>query len=636
MNSAVSLPTAGVASPNPRRTAASTALAALGIVFGDLGTSPLYTYQTIVSSVGGHASVPVAMGLLSLVVWALILTVSLKYCLFVMRADNHGEGGILALMALVTSRTKRGRGRAGTLVIMGLFGAALIYGDGIITPAISVLSALEGVNVLTDAFKPYVVPAALVVLLALFGAQARGTASIGRIFGPIMMLWFTTIAVLGLAAIVRRPDVVFAIDPRYAIGFLAHHGMRSFVVLGGVFLAITGAEALYADMGHLGRNPIRFSWYFVVLPALLLSYAGQTVLLIEDPALDGNPFFKLAPGWAVIPLVVLATLATIIASQAIITGAFSLTRQAMQLGWFPGVHIHQTSADAYGQIYVPFVNWAMMLGTLALTYGFGSSERLAGAYGVAVSTTMLLTTALLYNAMRDIWRWPMLVALLLSGLFLSVDGAFFAANLLKVPEGGWIPLLFGLGVFTIMTTWHRGVRVIAARLAEGEGNPEAFFAELRSGRIARVPGTAVFFTRTAGRIPTLLLNHVAQMKALQETVATVTVIFEETPRVAEASRAEVQPMTDGIWHVVVRFGFVEVPNLVTALRRAKELGCPVHLDDAVYFAARDDVVRGQNHSRLWPWQRMLFAFMYRNAVRASDRFDLPAERYLEIGRQVRL
>src|SRR4029077_173166 len=313
-------------------------------------------YQTIVGSVGGPASVTVAMGLLSLVVWALILTVSFKYCVFVMRADNHGEGGILALMALVTSRADRARWSVRALIIMGLFGAALIYGDGIITPAISVLSALEGVNVLSDAFKPYTVPAALVVLLALFGAQARGTARIGRVFGPVMLLWFATIAVLGLAAVVRHPEVVLAIDPRHALGFLAHHGLQSFVVLAGVFCAIPAAEALYAEMGHLGGNPIRSSWYLVVLPALLLSYAGQTALLIEDPALDGNPFFKLAPDWSVIRLVVLATLATIIASQAIITGAFSLTRQAMQLGWFPGVHIHQTSADQYGQIYVPFVN----------------------------------------------------------------------------------------------------------------------------------------------------------------------------------------------------------------------------------------------------------------------------------------
>jgi KUP system potassium uptake protein len=576
------------------------------------------------------------MGLLSLVIWALLLTISVKYCLFVMRADNHGEGGILALMSLVTGGASRTRRGAGMLVVMGLFGAALIYGDGILTPAISVLSALEGVNMLTDAFKPYVVPLALVILLALFAAQARGTASIGRIFGPIMLLWFVTIAVLGLLAVARRPEVVLAIDPRHAIGFLAQHGWQSFIVLGGVFLAITGGEALYADMGHLGRNPIRISWYVVVLPALLLSYAGQTALLLEDPMLEGNPFFRLAPQWAIIPLVVLATMATIIASQAIITGAFSLTRQAMQLGWFPGMHIHQTSADAYGQIYVPFVNWAMMLGTLALTWGFGSSAGLAGAYGTAVSTTMLLTTALLYSAMRDIWRWPLPVALLVAGIFLSVDSAFFAANLLKLPEGGWIPLLFGVVVFTIMMTWHRGTRAVAAKLAEHEGTPEAFLAELASGRIARVPGTAVFLTRTARTVPPVLLNHVAQIKSLAETIVTLTVRFEETPRVDEPDRAEVLHLGDGLWHVVVCFGFIEVPNLVIALARAKELGCPVHLDDAVYFAARDDVVASQDHPRLWAWQRMLFAFMYRNAVRASDRFDLPPERFLEIGRQVRL
>jgi KUP system potassium uptake protein len=636
MKGAVSLPAGDVASPAPRRTAIATGLAAVGIVYGDLGTSPLYTYQTIVGYVGGHAPAAVAMGLLSLVIWALLLTISVKYCLFVMRADNHGEGGILALMSLVTGGAGRTRRGAGVLAVMGLFGAALIYGDGILTPAISVLSALEGVNMLTDAFKPYVVPLALVILLALFATQARGTASIGRIFGPIMLLWFVTIAVLGLLAVARRPEVVLAIDPRHAIGFLAQHGWQSFIVLGGVFLAITGGEALYADMGHLGRNPIRISWYVVVLPALLLSYAGQTALLLEDPMLEGNPFFRLAPQWAIIPLVVLATMATIIASQAIITGAFSLTRQAMQLGWFPGMHIHQTSADAYGQIYVPFVNWAMMLGTLALTWGFGSSAGLAGAYGTAVSTTMLLTTALLYSAMRDIWRWPLPVALLVAGIFLSVDGAFFAANLLKLPEGGWIPLLFGVVVFTIMMTWHRGTRAVAAKLAEHEAKPEAFLAELASGRIARVPGTAVFLTRTARTVPPVLLNHVAQIKALAETVVTLTVRFEETPRVDEPDRAEVLHLGDGLWHVVVCFGFIEVPNLVIALARAKELGCPVHLDDAVYFAARDDVVASPSHPRLWAWQRMLFAFMYRNAVRASDRFDLPPERFLEIGRQVRL
>jgi KUP system potassium uptake protein len=621
-------------SPAERQTTAAGALAALGIVYGDLGTSPLYTYQTIVGSVGGHPSVGDAMGLLSLVVWALIATISVKYGAFVMRADNHGEGGILALMSLVT-HGRKGRVTA-LLVVMGLFGGALIYGDGIITPAISVLSALEGVNVVTEAFRPYVMPAALAVLLALFVAQSRGTATIGRIFGPVMLVWFITIALLGLLGALRQPEVAAAIDPRHAIAFLTRHGWHSFVVLGGVFLAITGGEALYADMGHLGRGPIRSSWYGVVLPALLLSYAGQTALLIETPTLEGNPFFKLAPDWAVIPLVILATLATIIASQAIITGAFSLTRQAMQLGWFPGLHIRQTSADAYGQIYVPFVNWVMMIGTLLLTWGFGSSARLAGAYGTAVSTTMLLTTALIFNAMRDIWRWPLWSALAVSGAFMLVDLAFFAANLLKLPEGGWVPLLFGALIFVVMTTWHRGVRAVSRKVAEVERSPEAFLDQLKKGHIPRVPGTAVFLSRTGLAVPPVILNHVAQFKALQETAVSLTVIFEEVPRIAEASRAEVMHIDGGLWHVTVRFGFVEIPNLVLALAAAQRKGCPLDLDDALYLAAHDEVVQSQNHPRLPAWQRMLFGFMYRNAVRAPDRFDLPADKFLEIGRQVRV
>ena len=633
MDSALTLPAAASASPGERRTTATAALAALGIVYGDLGTSPLYTYQTIVGTVGGHPSAADALGLLSLVVWALIVTVSVKYCVFVMRADNHGEGGILALMALVTGRAGRG---AGALIVMGLFGAALLYGDGIITPAISVLSALEGINVATTAFKPYVLPAALVILLALFSAQNRGTASIGRVFGPVMLVWFVVIGVLGLLAAARHPGVAAAINPWHAVRFLVTHGWHSFIVLGGVFLAITGGEALYADMGHIGRNPIRSSWYGVVLPALLLSYAGQTALLMENPALDGNPFFKLAPGWAVIPLVVLATLATIIASQAIITGVFSLTRQAMQLGWFPGLNIRQTSDKEYGQIYVPVVNWTMMICTLVLTYAFGSSDRLAAAYGTAVSTTMLLTTALLYNAMRDVWRWPTPVALLVAGAFLLIDLAFFAANLLKLPEGGWVPLILGACIFTVMTTWHRGMEAVRRKLREGEESPEAFLAELESGRVPRVPGTVVFLSRSGTAIPPVMVGHVAQMKALQETVVSLTVLFEEVPRVPVENRAEVEHVADGLWHVTVRFGFVEVPSVATALACAKEHGCPLDLNDAIYFAAHDEVVRSKTHPRLPAWRRMLFSVMYRNAVRAPDRFDLPADKFLEIGRQVAL
>jgi KUP system potassium uptake protein len=624
---------AAQASPADRPATVVGALAALGIVYGDLGTSPLYTYQAIVGTVGGHPSAADALGLLSLVLWSLIITVSLKYCVFVMRADNHGEGGILALMALVTRKPGRG---AGLLIVAGLFGAALIYGDGIITPAISVLSALEGINVATDIFKPYVVPAALVVLLGLFGAQMKGTASIGRIFGPIMLLWFVVIAVLGLSGVMRRPDVILAVDPLHAVRFVAAHGWRSFVVLGGVFLAITGGEALYADMGHFGRKPIRMSWYCVVLPALLLCYAGQTALLLENPGLEGNPFFKLAPAWGVIPLVVLATVATVIASQSIITGAFSLTRQAMQLGWFPGLNIRQTSDQEYGQIYVPAVNWTMMLCTLILTYSFGSSDALAGAYGTAVATTMLLTTALLFNAMRDVWRWPVAAAVLVAGLFLLIDLAFFGANLLKIREGGWIPLLMGALIFTAMTTWHRGIEAARRSLVQKPESSAEFLATLKSGTIARVPGSAVFFSRSDTAIPAVLVRHVAQIKALQETVVSLTVHFENYPRVPQSHRAEVEQMAQGFWHVTVRFGFIEMPNVVAALACAQEKGCLINLDDAVYFASHDQVVRSKTPPRLSSWRRMLFAAMYRNAVRTPDRFDLPPDKFLEIGRQIAL
>jgi KUP system potassium uptake protein len=625
----------GYASPANQATTAAAAITALGVVYGDLGTSPLYTYQTIVAAVGGHPTVTDALGLLSLVIWALIVTISIKYCVFVMRADNHGEGGILALMALVTGRTNHGGRGTAVLVTGGLFGAALIYGDGIITPAISVLSALEGINVATDSLKPYVLPASLAILLGLFAVQPRGTASIGRVFGPVMLLWFITTAVLGLLGTVRQPQVITAIDPRHAVGFVAEHGLHSFVVLGGVFLAITGGEALYADMGHVGRNPIRSSWYWIVLPALLLSYAGQTALLIEIPSLEGNPFFKLAPSWTVIPLVALATVATIIASQAIITGAFSLTRQAMQLGWLPGLKIRQTSDEQYGQIYVPFVNWMMMLATLVVTAGFGSSDRLAGAYGTAVSTTMLLTTALLYNAMRDVWRWSMATALLVSGAFLIVDFAFFAANLLKVPDGGWLPLLFGAFVFIVMTTWRKGVEAVRYRLAEDKDSIATFLAQLsQAGRIVRVPGSAVFFSRSGMAVPRLLLRHVAQFKALQETVITLTVDFAEMPRIPAAKRAKAEHVGDGLWHVTVRFGFVEVPNLPPALARARDQGCPVNLDAAVYFAARDEVMRSKTQPLLSGWRRMLFGFMYRNAVRTPDRFDLPPDKFVEVSRQI--
>jgi KUP system potassium uptake protein len=616
-----------------RKTTPAAALAALGIVYGDLGTSPLYTLQAVVGATGGHFSPAAALGSLSLIFWALIITISLKYCLFVMRADNHGEGGILALMSMTGANWSEG-GRI--LIVMGLFGAALIYGDGIITPAISVLSALEGLNVATDVFKPHVVLIAVAILFALFAIQSRGTAQIAKASGPVMLLWFAVIAALGVVGISRYPAVIAAVDPRYGIALLKGHGWSGIAVLGGVFLAMTGGEAMYADMGHIGRNPIRTSWYLIVLPALLLNYAGQVALFLEDPVMDGNPFFRLAPSWSIYPLVGLATVATIIASQAIITGSFSLTRQAMQLGWFPGVRIRQTSSEEYGQIYVPFVNWTMMVLTVALTVGFGSSDRLAGAYGTAVSTTMLLTTALLYNVMRERWRWSAGPALTASGLFLAVDFAFFAANLFKIREGGWIPLTFGTLVFIAMISWHYGFEAMRHRHTALAEAPDEFFRHLKASHVPRVPGTAIFLTRLATTTPFLIVEHVAQMKALYETAIALTVKFEDIPRVAPRDRIELAKLADGFWHIIVHFGFVQVPDIPAALQQAKDRGCPIDLEGAIYFGARDAVVWSKRRSWLARAGLGLFTLMFRNSVRAVDLFNIPPENFVEVGRQIEI
>ncbi len=615
------------------RVTPAAALTALGIVYGDLATSPLYTFQTIVKIAGPAFGKDAALGSLSLIFWALIITISIKYCLFVMRADNHGEGGILALMSLTGAKWS-GRGRA--LLVMGLFGAALIYGDGIITPAISVLSALEGLNVATAAFKPHIMPMAVAILLGLFAVQIRGTADIGKAFGPVMLVWCIAIGLIGAVGILRNPAVLAAVDPRHGISFLAREGWAGFAVLGGVFLALTGGEALYADMGHVGRNSIRFSWYGIVLPALLLNYAGQAALFLQDPTLEGNPFFRVAPQWAIYPLVGLATIATIIASQAIITGSFSLTRQAMQLGWFPGVRIRQTSSEEYGQIYVPFVNWTMMALTLALTIAFGSSERLAAAYGTAVSTTMLLTTALLYDVMRRRWGWSRAAALLASGIFLIVDVAFFAANLTKVHEGGWIPLTFGAVVFIVMTTWHFGVEAVRLQYARLVEPLDQFLQRIKDEKVPRVPGTAVFLTRPTENAPPLIVQHVTQVGALHEVLIALGVGFADSPRVPRHRRIELVHVADNFWHMTLHYGFIEVPNLPAALRLAKDAGCPIDVRHAIFFAARDAVVRAKRRGRLWRWQVPLFAFMLRNSVHAVDLFHLPAPRVVEIGRQIEI
>jgi KUP system potassium uptake protein len=620
-------PAPGSAQP----TTPTAALTALGIVYGDLGTSPLYTLQAVVQIVGAPLAPDAALGSLSLIFWALIITISVKYCVFVMRADNHGEGGILVLMSLVGAS---GRNRA--LVVMGLFGAALIYGDGIITPAISVLSALEGLNVSTEVFKPYLLPMAVVILLTLFAIQSRGTAVVGKAFGPVMLIWFSTIAVLGIAGVVHNPVVLTAADPHYAFSFLFSGGWGRFAVLGAVFLAVTGGEALYADMGHIGRHPIRTVWYAIVLPALLLNYSGQIALLLENPAMSGSPFFRLAPDWAVLPLVLLATVATIVASQAIITGSFSLTRQAMQLRWLPGMHIQQTSADEYGQIYVPFVNWTMMLLTVAIAIGFGSSDRLAGAYGTAVSTTMLLTTVLLFRAMRVRWGWSMLGAWAIAGTFLVVDFAFFSANLLKIKEGGWVPLAFGGAVFALMITWRFGSDALHRKTARAAEKPESFFSRLRENKIPRVRGTAVFLTRLGHSIPPLITAHVIQVGAIHERVVALTISFEEVPRVGIEHRLEISQLAENFWHVTARYGFVETPDLPAALRKAKKEGCPIDLAHAIYFSERNEVVRQTRSAAFAQWRVPVFAFMLRNSVRAADRFNIPNARLVEMSRRIEI
>jgi KUP system potassium uptake protein len=621
-------------SKQPSRLRSWAGLGALGVVFGDLGTSPLYTLQTVVQATGGRFTPQIALGVLSLIFWTLILTISIKYCLFVMRADNRGEGGILALMSMIGAN-----GFSPGLRIftgMGLLGAALIYGDGVITPAISVLSALEGVNVVTDTFKPYVMPVAVVVLFCLFSAQRFGTEKIGRAFGPVMLLWFAVIAVLGIAAILKHPQVIEAIDPRYAIHFMTASGRSGFLVLGGVFLCITGGEALYADMGHFGKGPIRRSWYWIVLPSLLLSYAGQTAFMLGQGTVAGNPFFQIAPTWSIYPLVVLATIATIIASQAIITGSFSMTRQAMQLGWLPGVAIRQTSDRIYGQIYIPAVNWLLMVATIATTIAFERSDRLAGAYGTAVSTTMLLTTLLLYRAMREVWKWPRAAAIPVAGVFIIVDLSFFLANLLKIAEGGWLPLTFAAILFVVMITWRSGVDAIRATLVQAPQAADRFLADLKSGAIPRVEGTTVFLTRSSQKISRLIMDHAHFVGVLPRNAVALSVVFESTPRIVGPTCTVVDNVGEGLWQVVARFGFVEIPDLRHALENTHGFGTKIDFDKAMFIGSRDLVVAKQKNASLRGWRLALFAFLYRNSVKVVDRFNLEPENVIEIARQIEI
>jgi KUP system potassium uptake protein len=501
-----------------------------------------------------------------------------------------------------------------------------------ITPAISVLSAVEGLNVASRTFAPYTMPIAAAILLLLFVAQRFGTAALGQMFGPIMVLWFATIATLGAAEVFKQPEVLTALNPGYAFSFLFQHRVGAWAILGAAFLAVTGAEAMYADMGHMGRKPIQFAWFALVLPALVLNYAGQTGTLFHSPRLNGNPFFLLVPDWGLYPLVALATVATIIASQAIITGSFSLTRQAMQLGWLPGMHIDQTSSEEYGQIYVPFVNWSMMIATLALTFFFASSERLAGAYGTAVSTTMLLTTALLYRVMRISWRLPIPFSLCVFLGFFIVDLSFFSANLMKIGEGGWVPLIVGAAIFIVMTTWRTGVDAVHRRQNEERIDIEDFLRTLRDDKIARVPGKALFLTRLQNSIPPVIAEHIRQFGSLHRDVVALTVLFTQSPRIIGAKRLRVQHIGKSFWHLTIRVGFVEIPDIPKLLHKAKDR-CPIDLDDALYIVEHDCVVGRKTRPRMAVWRRHLFSFLFNNSAHSADRFNLPASQFVQIGRQ---
>ncbi len=609
------------------------ALGALGVVYGDIGTSPLYALRECF--LGPHSVPPDrinVLGVMSLIFWSLIIVISIKYLVFVMRADNRGEGGILALMALIRTGHTR---RRGLLIVMGLFGAALLYGDGMITPAISVLSAVEGLEVATNFFDPYVIPITLVILVGLFLIQSRGTEGIGKLFGPVMMVWFTTLAVLGLRWILREPQVLTAVNPWYAVRFFAHAKLQGFLVLGSVFLVVTGGEALYADMGHFGRRPIRVAWFTLVLPSLMLNYFGQGALLLEKPGEVAHPFYEMAPSWALYPLVVMATAATVIASQAVISGAFSLTRQAVQLGYSPRMEIVHTSEEEIGQIYIPAVNWVLMIATLGLVLGFQESSNLAAAYGIAVTTTMVITTVLAFVVEREIWGWSALAAGSLSAAFLVLDTAYFGANVVKIPHGGWFPLVVAGLIYLLMATWKRGRYILAEKLREEALPLEDFVRNIQPGSPTRVPGTAVFLTTNPAGTPVTLLHNLKHNKVLHETVVLMTVTTEEVPWVSAKDRVVVEALDKGFYRLKASYGFTQDPRAQDVLDCAREDGLFLDMMKTTFFLGRETLIPS-TRAGMFLWQKKLFGVMSRNSQRFTDFFRIPVNRVVELGMQVSL
>jgi KUP system potassium uptake protein len=632
-----------VLEPNPSgKRLALLSLTALGVVYGDIGTSPLYAMkQCFRVEPGGPAGAAVpptpenVFGVLSLIVWALTMVVTVKYIFFIMRADNDGEGGILALLALIQQRLHRDHDSMRLMVLgaLGLFGAALLYGDGVITPAVSVLGAVEGIDVATPALRHLVVPISVIVLFVLFLFQRGGTAKIGRVFGPVMTLWFGSIALFGAMEIAREPSILKAVNPWYAVQFFGNHGWHGIFILGSVVLAVTGAEALYADMGHFGRLPIRLAWAVYVFPSLLLNYFGQGALLLRDPTASFNPFYRLIPGALIYPMLILATAAAVIASQALISGAFSLTHQAMQLGYSPRLTVTHTSKLEAGQIFIPQVNRALMVGSIALVIFFGSSSALASAYGIAVTGTMVITTILFTQIARRHWGWTRFQAALFLTVFLTIDGAFLVANVIKIESGGWFPLAAALAVYLMMTTWNHGRRALHTLLREGSLPISLFLDDVKRRQPPRVPGTAVFMTSDESGAPVVLLHHLKHNKVLHDQVILLSVVTDDVPEVPSPDRVHVESLGEGFYRVIARYGFMQQPNVPSIFPQCAPLGVKLRPNDTSYYLGREQLIP-TGRSRMSRWRKKLFVIMSRNAQSATQFFGLPPNRVVELGAQI--
>jgi KUP system potassium uptake protein len=611
-------------------------LGALGVVYGDIGTSPLYAIRECFS---GLHPIPVStenvLGVLSLIFWSLVIVISVKYLLFVLRADNRGEGGILALMSLIRPHAEGAGGFRWLIAGLGIFGAALLYGDGVLTPAISVLAAIEGLTVAAPVLGKFVLPITIAILIGLFAFQKHGTGRVGAIFGPVTFLWFATLASLGVWHMVQGPSVTGAMNPVHAVDFFVRNRWHGFITLGSVFLVVTGGEALYADLGHFGKRPIRLAWFVIVLPALLINYFGQGALLLRDPTTAPNLFYAMAPSWGLYPLVGIATAATVIASQAVISGVFSLTRQAVQLGYTPRLEISHTSAREIGQIYIPIVNWALMVGCIALVVGFRSSSNLAAAYGVAVTTTMVITTVLLFVVARELWGWKLGPALVFAVFFLAIDLAFFGANIIKVAQGGWFPLLVAAAIFLVMTTWRRGRRILMDRILEEAMSDDTFVSSLLRRPPPRVTGTAVFMDRTVEGIPLPLLHNLKHNKVLHEKVVLLTIVTEEIPYVPDEEQIAVKDLGQGIYRIIARHGFMEYVDVPEMLGTVDVPGVSFDSDHTTFFLGRETLIATERPG-MAIWRERLFAWMTRNAQGAALFFRLPPNRVVELGAQIEL